>query len=122
MSAVTIRQMAGRVEELLTERVGARGRDFDQKLRHVGRRLPRRVRKSATALSQAATMTQNPRLHARLDEGAIAQDYDICMRYLGPLGRAGRGSVATALVAKIAFPVLLTGGAFIGFLAWRGLI
>ncbi|MBJ2151334.1 MULTISPECIES: hypothetical protein [Paracoccaceae] len=122
MSAVTIRQMAGRVEELLVERVGARGRDFDQKLRHAGRRLPRRVRKSAAALAQAANMTQNPRLHAQIDEGSVARDYDICLRYLSPLargeGRRGRGSVLTS----IAFSLIVVAAGFVGFLMWRGLI
>ena len=121
MSAVTIRQMAGRVEELLVERVGARGRDFDQKLRHAGRKLPRRVRKSAEALAQAAVMTENPRLHAQLDEGEIAQNYDICLRYLSPLARGERRRSGSVL-SSIAFSLLVVGAGFIGFLVWRGLI
>ena len=123
MSAVTIRQMAGRVEELLAERVGARGRDFDAKLRHAGRRLPRKVRNAAQALAEASVMTQNPRLHAQLDEGVISRDYDICLRYLSPLARGDRrrgafGSVA----ASILFSLLVVGGGFVGFLMWRGII
>ncbi|WP_112311806.1 hypothetical protein [Pseudogemmobacter bohemicus] len=122
MSAVTIRQMAGRVEELLVERVGARGRDFDQKLRHVGRRLPRRVRKSAGALAQAAGMAQNPRLHAQLDEGAIARDYDICLRYLSPLGRGEKRRAGGSVLMSIAFSLVVVAAGCIGFLMWRGLI
>ena len=121
MSAVTIRQMAGRVEELLVERVGARGRDFDAKLRHAGRRLPRKVRKSATALAQAAQMTLNPRLHAQLDESEIARDYDICLRYLSPLARGGRGRNGSVLTS-ITVSLLLLAAGVAGFLIWRGLI
>ncbi|MCB5411375.1 hypothetical protein [Pseudogemmobacter faecipullorum] len=118
MSAVTIRQMAERVEGLMTERLGARGSSFEARLRSCGRRLPRRVRRAARALGQAAEMTQNPKLHARLDEGAIARDYDICLRYLGP--RAGAGRDAFPRLASIAFALLVTGGGFLAFLYWRG--
>ena len=123
MSAVTIRQMAGRVEELLVERVGARGRDFDAKLRHAGRKLPRKVRASAAALAQAAQMTENPRLHAQLDEGVISRDYDICLRYLSPMGRGDRRRGAlSSVAASVAFSLLVVGGGFVGFLIWRGII
>lgn len=122
MSAVTIRQMAGRVEELLVERLGARGRDFDQKLRHAGRKMPRRVRKSAAALARAADMTQNPRLHAQLDEGLIARDYDICLRYLSPLTRGGARRGRSSILVSIAFSLMVVVAGFVGFLLWRGLI
>ena len=120
MSAVTIRQMAERVEGLLTERLGARGRSFEAKLRHSGRRLPRRVRRAAGALSKAAEMTLNPKLHAQIDESALAREYDICLRYLGPRGRGG--SDAFPRLASIVFALLVTGGAFLAFLLWRGAI
>ncbi|NPD17135.1 hypothetical protein HOY34_18230 [Xinfangfangia sp. D13-10-4-6] len=123
MSAVTIRQMAGRVEELLAERLGARGADFEAKLRHRGRRLPRKVRRAAADLAQASAMTHNPRLHAQLDEGIIARDYDICLRYFSTLARGsrGRGARGPGLVS-LGLSLLVVAAAAVGFMLWRGLI
>ena len=47
MSAVTILQMTQRVSALLEERLGARGRTLEDKMRKAGRRLPKKVRFAA---------------------------------------------------------------------------
>ncbi|VDC33085.1 hypothetical protein [Pseudogemmobacter humi] len=123
MSAVTIRQMADRVEGLLSERLGARGRDFEAKLRHSGRKLPRRVRAAAKSLARAAEMARNPKLQAQLDEGDVARDYDICLRHFsaGGSGAWFRGVVGR-VAASVGFSLLVVGLGFAGWLLWRGYI
>lgn len=123
MSAVTIRQMADRVEGLLSERLGARGRDFDAKLRHSGRKLPRRVRAAAKSLARASEMARNPKLQAQLDEGDVARDYDICLRHLSPLVSGGAGfRLLGSFAASVAFSLLAVGAGLVGWMLWRGYI
>lgn len=120
MSAVTITQMADRVSSLMEERLGARGRDLDEKVRRAGRRLPRRVRLAARSLADAALMAQNPKLLIRVDEADVAAQYDICLRHLGPLNRAERRKgYLMNLAASVAFSVLMVGVAVLAFLVWR---
>lgn len=123
MSAVTITQMADRVSSLLEERLGARGRGLDEKVQRAGRRLPRRVRVAAAALAEAAEMAQNPRLLVRVDETAVATNYDICLRHLGRLNRAERRHGALLnFAASVAFAVLVVGVAVVAYLVWRGYV
>ena len=83
MSAVTIQQMADRVAGLMEERLRVRGAGLTEKLRKGGRLLPRKVQAQAQILAQAATMAQNPKLLMQLDQGAVAQAYDVCVKHLG---------------------------------------
>lgn len=123
MSAATITQMADRVSSLLEERLGTRGRGLDEKLRRAGRRLPRRVRAAATALSDAALMAQNPKLLVRVDEGEVAQNYDICLRHLAALNRGERRKgLILNVAASIAFSLLVVAAGVLGFLVWRGYV
>lgn len=119
MSAVTITQMADRVSALLEERLSVRGQTFDEKVRKAGRRLPRKVRDAATFLAAAGEMAQNPKLMAQLDQARVAAAYDICLRYLGGLRRAG-GSIWLNAAASAAFGILMVAVLFIVVLWMRG--
>ncbi len=123
MSVATILQMSDRVSALIEDRLGVRGANLNEKLRRAGRRLPRRVRQSASLLAEAAAMAPNPRLQVRVDESRVAEAYDICVRHLAPIGRAGRlrGHLAS-IGASIAFALLLVAAGFIAFLVWRGFV
>lgn len=121
MGAVTITQMADRVASLLQERLGVSGRDLATKLRRGGRRLPHRVREAAESLALAALKAQNPKLLVQIDEARVAQDYDICVRHLTKLGRKDRRQAQlTAILASIAFSLLVVAGGVIAWLVWRG--
>ena len=121
MSVATIRQMADRVSALLEDRLKIRGRDLPELLKRGGSRLPRRVRQAATLLAEASNMALNPKLQVRVDEGRVAEAYDTCMRYLGPLGRADRRwALLSSIGASIGFGLLVVAAAFIGWLVWRG--
>ncbi|MFE3838483.1 hypothetical protein ABNX41_15515 [Rhodobacteraceae bacterium PA1-206B] len=113
--------MADRVAGLMEERLRIRGRGLTEKLARGGHKLPRRVRRAAALLAEASEMALTPKLQVRIDEGRVAEAYDTCLRYLGPLGRADRRkAVWLSIGASVAFSLLVVGAAVIGFLVWRG--
>lgn len=123
MGAVTIQQMADRVAGLLEERLHIRGGSLADKLARGGRRLPRRVRQAAEVLARAAQMAQNPKLLIQIDEGQVAEAYDRCLRYLGPLGAKGRRwFILQSMVAQIVFGLIVVAAAALLLARWRGLI
>lgn len=123
MSAISIRQMADRVAELMDQRLRVRGKSLSEKLRRGGRLLPRRVRTAARKLAEAAEAAQNPRLLVQLDMQEVARNYDLASRYLGDLG-AGARRLAALLdwLARLAFILLVAGGMVIGVMYWRGFL
>ncbi|HBD91663.1 MAG: hypothetical protein A2092_02160 [Rhodobacteraceae bacterium GWE1_64_9] len=123
MGATTIQQMADRVAGLLEERLQIRGAGLTEKLARGGRRLPRKVRQAAQDLAQASQMSHNPKLLIQIDEGKVAEAYDRCLRYLGPLGAKGRRwFILQSMVAQIAFGLIVVIGGALLFAKWRGLI
>jgi hypothetical protein len=123
MSAVTIIQMTDRVAALLEERLGVRGRTLQDKVRKAGRRLPKKVRAAADYLADAQAMAQNPKLLVRLDEGEVADAYDICLRHLGGVNRGERRrSAVLGAAASAAFAIFIVMLLAIGVIYWRGLI
>ncbi len=123
MSAVTIQQMADRVSALLEERLRLRGVGLAEKLARGGRLLPRKVRDAATFLAQAATMAQNAKLLMQIDNNAVAEAYDICLRHLGGVDAGGRRrGVIMGVAASVAFSVLMVTLLLGAVLYWRGFI
>lgn len=117
MSVVTILQMADRVSALMEQRLGLQGQDLAEKIARGGRRLPRRVRRAAGIVADAAEMAPHPRLQVRIDEEQVAIAYDQCLRYLGPLGRGARLRSRLVTIGLSVLAALLVGA---GLLAWRG--
>lgn len=119
MSVMTILQMASRVSDLLEQRLGLRGDDLAEQIARGKWRLPRRVRRAAGVVAEAAAMAPHPRLQIRIDEEQVAIAYDQCLRYLAPLGRGAR--VRSRLVSVW---LALAGAAVvaIGLMLWRGQI
>jgi hypothetical protein len=104
MSAITIQQMADRVAGLLEDRLQVSGTGLAAKLKKVRHQLPRRVREAAARLARASAEAHNPKLLMRINEGAVAEDYDLCVRHLvaitpgtGFLRSLGRIAVSVAL-------------------------
>jgi len=123
MSTVTIQQMAERISALLTERMHIKGRDLGEKLARGGRRLPRKVRRAADALREAAEQAYNPKLLLQINDETVATNYDICLKYLGALnkGHKMRG-VLLGLSTSILFSLLVVAALVLGVLMWRGFI
>ena len=123
MSAITIQQMADRVAGLMEERLRIRGVGLAQKLGKGGRMLPRKVRTAAEFLAQAANMAQNAKLLMQIDNGAVAEAYDICLRHLGGVDAADRRrGMIVSIAASVAFSVLVVTVLLGAVLYWRGFI
>ena len=123
MSAVTIQQMADRVAALMEERLHLRGKGLEAKVRKGGRLLPRKVRAAAELLAEASKMAQNPRLLMQIDDGAVAEAYDICVRHLGGVAAGSRRMDALVGIAgSIAFSVLVVAVLVLAVLYWRGFV
>lgn len=121
MGAVTIQQMADRVAALMEERLRVKGRGLSEQLMRGGRRLPRRVRAAAETLATAAQMAQNPRLLLQVDEGRVAEAYDLCLKHLGAVNLHGRRiALLMGLARSIAISLLAVAALVIGVLMWRG--
>ncbi len=121
MGAITIQQMADRVAALMEERLHIKGTGLADKLKRGGSALPRKVRAAATELAEAAHMSQNPKLLLQIDEGKVAEAYDLCLRHLSPIGAAGRrAGLIYSIVAQIAFGLIVVAAGLITVLKWRG--
>ncbi|WP_054006881.1 hypothetical protein [Cypionkella psychrotolerans] len=123
MTGVPIQQMADRVAGLMEQRLRVRGQGLGEKLRKGGRLLPRRVRASAEVLHTGAVMAQNPKLWAQVDQQAVAQAYDTCVRHLnGVDGGDRRKGAVLGIAASVAFSVLAVAALLFAVLRWRGFI
>ena len=123
MTGVPIQQMADRVAGLMEERLRVRGQGLGEKLRKGGRLLPRRVRAAAEILQTGAVMAQNPKLWAQVDQQAVAQAYDTCVRHLNNVdGGDRRKGAVLGIAASVAFSVLVVAALLFSVLRWRGFI
>ncbi|MEO5613831.1 MAG: hypothetical protein ABIR04_02745 [Cypionkella sp.] len=123
MTGVPIQQMADRVAGLMEQRLRVRGAGLGEKLRKGGRLLPRRVRAAAEVLQTGAVMAQNPKLWAQVDQQAVAQAYDTCVRHLnGVDGFDRRKGAVVGIAASVAFSVLAVAALLFAVLRWRGFI
>jgi hypothetical protein len=123
MGAVSIQQMAERVSGLLTERMHVKGQDLEDKVHRAGRRLPRKVRHAAQELATAAENSYNPKLLLQINEEDVAENYDICQKYLGGLNKGHKlRGVLLGLSTSILFSLVVVAGLFVAVLVWRGFL
>lgn len=121
MGAVAIQQMADRVAALMEDRLKVQGRTLGQKLRRGGFHLPHKVRRQALVLARSADMARNPKLLLQIDEGRVAQAYDICIRHLNGVNVWNRRKgVMINLGASVAGSLLVVGVLLVALLVWRG--
>lgn len=121
MSAVTIHQMAGRVAEMMEERLGVSGKDLTAKLRRGKRRLPRKVAVAAAELAAASERAKNPKLLVQINHAAVAENYDICVRHLATVKAGGRmRGLLINVGATLAMGLLIVGAVVIAVQQMRG--
>ncbi len=115
--------MADRVAALMEERLGIAGQGLGGKLDTGGRRLPRRIRREAEYLAQAARKAADPAQLAQLDHPRIARAYDVCVTHLSRIGPLGRyRSTLMAVFGRASVNLLILAAIVVGVLLWRGLI
>ncbi len=87
MYKTSLGSVTAEVEELLVEKMAAKGRNLDQKIRHAGRRLPRRIRRQAAYLVEVEQRTKNPKLAHQYDPERVLQARDVCVKHLEKIDR-----------------------------------
>jgi len=123
MSPTNVQQMADRIGELLSARLGVHGPDLRSRVRAARRQLPRRVRRQAEYLASAAAHGANPRWGGQIDDARVAQAYDSCLRYLKPLGAWGRFRRRLMhLTATLAFVMLVAFGVSVYVAVQQGIV
>ena len=123
MRADTIQQMADRVAGLMEQKLRVGGKGLAVKVRKAGRRLPKQVRVAAEALVQGSEMAKSGRLVHQIDDVAMAEAYDICLRHLGATDAADRcKGMATGIAASVLFSVLAAAVLTLVVVRWRGFL
>lgn len=123
MTKISIQQMADRVSSLMERRLKIGGNSLETRLHRAGNRLPKQVREAGEVLVSATQMMQSPKLLMQIDTEAVAEAYDICVKYLNTVNLSARrkGLVLDA-GARIAFALLTVGILVVAALYWRGFI
>lgn len=70
------------IEMLLEERLSAKGRTLHEKIKSVGRSLPRGVKSQATFLAEAESRYQHPKFAGQYDAARVIDAYQHCVDYL----------------------------------------
>lgn len=70
------------IEALLVERLSAKGRTLNDKIKSVSRSLPRGVRTQATYLAEAESRYQHPKFAGQYDTARVIDAYQRCVDYL----------------------------------------
>ena len=125
MDGERVQSMADEVATLMAERLGGlrRGQraDLATMLRRRGAALPRRLRRQAIALRDAAALSAAPRIARQIDASAAERSHAALVRHLKPLGQLSRAQGrATTIAATVVLGVLLLTAATVWVLVRRG--
>jgi len=123
MQPETFRTMIRRIEDLLSEKLGARGPDLRTRLRRAGRRLPRNVRRAGAFLAETEARTSHPRHVHEIDDAGVARAYETMVAHLNALDpKARRRDRLMSALTSVALNALLMAGALAAWAWWRGLL
>ena len=118
---MTPQQQAQEIADLIGARLGISGQDLDTKVKKAGRLLPRRIRRDAESLAQAAALSDHPKLMRMVDPTAQKQAYRDCKRFLEQIDGSERFVRYTlGLVTANAFNFLTVSAALVAVMVWRG--
>ena len=121
--SVSVQQMANRVADLMEQRLRVGGSGLAAKLERGARFLPRKVRREARYLAEADQAARVPRLQMQLDYEKIARAYDVCVRYLKPLGAsARRKAILLDILTGFGSGIFVTIVLVLVVMMWRGFL
>lgn len=123
MDPAAFAEMRKRLEDLLVERLDAQGKTLSAQAYSARKRLPRRVRRDLAFLISVAPRMDNPKLAHKIDSARVSAAAGRARGFLESVAPGKyRKRARSALIARIAFQILillLLGGAL---LRWRGFI
>lgn len=76
------------VEALLAEKLSARGRNLEEKLKSAGRAVPKAVREQAIYLIEAESRYRNPKRAHQYDPQRVEEAHRICIDFLQKIDRS----------------------------------
>ena len=111
------------LKTLLKAKHGARGRSLEARVKHAGRRLPKRIQREAQVITQAEAMPPHPKLALTVDSGRVSKAYDAIEEHLNGVDPKDRrkGKLLGWLGGQV-FNLILIAAALITVLIWRGYV
>lgn len=108
MYKTSLTSVTDEIEALLVAKFSARGRDLSAKMHHVGRRLPKNIRREMQYLIDAETRCANPK-HAHLyDPARVVSAHAACLGYLEKVDKSAiRSRMKTSMITSIAVNMLV---------------
>ena len=118
---MTVEQMAAEVADLMGERLHVSGASLAERIKRAGKKLPRKIRREAIYLSEAALTAAQPKVSRQQDQVKIAAAHAACVGYLRPLGgTARRIEKLRGVITSMALAVLATFALVVVVLVLRG--
>ena len=91
MYKTSLGSVTAEIEDLLVEKMSAKGRDLNQKIQHAGRKLPRNIRDQVSYLVEAEARYKNPKRAHQYDPEKVLHARKQCVAHLEKIDRsAGR--------------------------------
>jgi len=108
MYKTSLTSVTDEIEALLVAKFSARGRDLRTKMSHVGRQLPKHIRREMTYLIEAEDRCANPKRAHLYDPARVVGAHETCMKYLEKVDKTAiRSRMKTSVIATIAVNMLL---------------
>jgi hypothetical protein len=112
MYKTSLGSVTAEIERLLVEKFAAKGRDLNQKIKSIGRKLPRGIRDQASYLIEAEARYKNPKRAHQYDPERVLAARKQLVDYLEKIDRSssrryGRLAWGTGLAVNLFILILL---------------
>lgn len=112
-----------RLEALMQQKIGGRGRTLAKRFARAGRMLPRRIQRAGQVITRAQSAVANPKLARLHDPRAIDAAFAEVTAYLKSIDPAERRKgLVLGVLGSAVFNVMLLVAAVVFFLRWQGLV
>jgi len=92
MYKTSLGSVTAEVEDLLVEKLSAKGRNLQAKIKSAGHRLPRRIRGDAAYLAEVQARYQNPKTAHQYDPARVLKAQKHCVEELAKIDRKARAA------------------------------
>lgn len=121
MDNETFRHRVARLEALLQEKLGVRGRSLEKRFARAGRSLPRRVQKAGRIITSAEANLHHPKLSRLHDPKTLESAFSEVTAHLKTVDPADRRKgVILGVFGGLVFNLLLLVAAVLLVLRWQG--
>jgi hypothetical protein len=87
MYKTSLGSVTAEIEDLLADKLSAKGRNLNQKVKHAGRKLSPKFRKQVAYLIEVETRYQNPKHAHQYDPARVLAARKQCVTYLEKIDR-----------------------------------